>query len=280
MAVINTAIGFYQATFADPINVAITFQSSNSGLGASNFSVYKISYQNFINALIADGKTPDDATALGLLPSVANNPVTGSSTINIKPANARAIGLACCPNGGSDGTITLNTHVTDVGSTGTTGLYSLLATTMHEIDEILGLGSDLPGGGPPSNPTFFNDPMPEDLYRYDSTGVRNYTTAGDNAYFSINGITDLGRFNQVADGTDYGDWWWNGPHTAQVQDARATSGASPTLGVTSPETRALDVIGYDLITAPEPGTAALLVVGLALVAAGRRRRSASPLRKA
>jgi hypothetical protein len=268
IGVINSAIGFYQSNFSDPINVAITFQSSNSGLGGSSFSVYKISYQNFINALIADGKTADDATALGLLPSTATNPVNGSSTINIKPANARAIGLACCPNGGSDGAITLNTHITDVGSAGTSGQYSLLAVTMHEINEILGLGSDLPGGGTGG---FFNDPLPEDLYRYDSTGARNYTTAGDNAYFSINGTTDLARFNQVADGTDYGDWWWNGSHTPQVQDGRATPLTSPTLNKTSPETRALDVIGYDLITAPEPGTVVLLVAGLGILGFMKRR---------
>jgi hypothetical protein len=113
--------------------------------------------------------------------------------------------------------------------------------------------------------------MPEDLYRYDSTGARNYTTAGDNAYFSINGTTDLARFNQVADGTDYGDWWWNGSHTPQVQDGRATPFTSPMLNKTSPETRALDVIGYDLITAPEPGTVVLLVAGLGILGFMKRR---------
>jgi hypothetical protein len=273
ISVIDSAIGYYQSTFADSINVAILFQSSNSGLGGNFAPIYKIQYETFINALIADALTPDDGTALGFLPAGADNPVNGTSFINVKTANLRAIGINCCATaGGFDGFITLNTHVTDVGSFDTTGEYSLLATTQHEIDEVLGLGSSLPGGG------FFNDPAPEDLFRYTSLGARTFTTLGDDAYFSIDGTNDVARFNQVADFTDYGDWWWNGPHTPRVQDARATPGSHPTLNRTGPEMRALDVLGYDLIPAPEPGTVVLLVAGLGILGISRRRIHPTPRR--
>src|SRR5271166_6302161 len=60
--VINQAINTYETRFSDPINVTITFQEMNSGLGSSNWWYYNISYQTFINALIADASTADDAT--------------------------------------------------------------------------------------------------------------------------------------------------------------------------------------------------------------------------
>src|SRR5215469_10666358 len=72
--VINTAISFYESTFSDPITVGIQF-SEGGGLGSSTTGFYNVSYQTYINALIADAKTSNDATALALLSSIANNPV-------------------------------------------------------------------------------------------------------------------------------------------------------------------------------------------------------------
>src|SRR5262249_3799169 len=115
-------------------------------------------------------------------------------------------------------------------------------------------------------------PLPEDLYRYNSNGVRNWTTAGDNAFFSIDGTNRLVQFNQDSGG-DYGDWWSNngggnpGPNPPpRVQDAFGFPGTSPTLATDAGlvELRALNVIGYTFqathfsVTAPavaSPGTA-------------------------
>jgi hypothetical protein len=75
----------------------------------------------------------------------------------------------------------------------------LLSTVEHEIDEVLGLGSDLGQADP-----FFNDPTPEDLFRYDSAGNRSYTTnPGALAFFSISGLPSLAQFDNQNDG---GDW--------------------------------------------------------------------------
>ncbi len=201
------------------------------------------------------------------------NPVTGGTTIDVKTANLRAIGFsgATYPSGlpnGYDGIISVNTSLTDVGSPGTTGQYSLAAVVEHEMDEVLGLGSGL---------STLSDPLPEDLFRYASNGSRSYTTNSSAlAYFSIDGTTDLAQFDNQNDGGDWGDWQSNplpagvGP---KVQDAFGTPGSHPTLGV---ELQALDVIGYDLIgpptvTTPEPGTLTLLAFGAGCVAFIKRR---------
>lgn len=264
--VINTAILAYETRYTNPINVTINFTEMTGGLGQSNTTLYKLPYATFYaafrNIAISSGQA-DQLTALGHLPSGSTNPVNGSANINIKTAEIRALGIAGSfpPSGGFDGQIGLNTHITDVGSPGTSGTYSLLVTTEHEIDEVLGLGSDLPGTG------FFADPAPEDLYRYAADGTRSYTTnASAQAFFSIDGTTDLAQFDNTNSGSDFGDWLSNPiPNGVQpqVQDAFATGGAHPALGN---EMTALDVLGYTQESpVPEPSTMLLLGCGVVMI---------------
>ena len=109
------------------------------------------------------------------------------------------------------------------------------------------------------------------MFRYTLAGARTFTTAGDDAYFSIDGgATRLVRFNQNPGG-DYGDWFsFGGPHTPRVQDAQGTPGATPDLGV---EITALDVVGFTLAAVPEPETYAMMLAGLAALGWLARRRN-------
>jgi hypothetical protein len=269
---INSAIAFYQSSFTTPINVTINFQETNSGLGSNNTTLYKLNYGTFITALTANKSSADDTTALSHLPISGTNPVTGSTGINVKTANIRVLGITQQGgfppsfSGGFDGIVSLNTHITDIGSPGTTGQYSLFATIEHEIDEVLGLGSDVGVSG-----TFFTDPSAEDLFRYNLAGARTFSLATDDAYLSINGTTQLARYNNLSNGGDTGDYHSGGP--TLVQNAFATVGAHPALGV---EMRSLDVIGYtraSVNATPEPSSVAMLGAGaLALSGIGLRRR--------
>jgi hypothetical protein len=275
---INTAIRTYESTFSNNITVNITFQEMTTGLGRSNFTVFIVPYTRFRAALAAQPQTSDVATALAHLPNQTNNPVTNTANVLLKTADIKALGLTGFSLPASDGTVSLNTTITTPGSPGTTGQYSLLATTEHEIDEILGLGSTLVTF---TSPPFSDDPLPEDLYRYDASGNRSFSTnpvssTAPKAYFSLDGSTLLAQFNNQNNGGDYGDWQSNPRPPGvppQVQDAFATPGAAPTLGV---ELRALNVVGYDFVT-PEPSTIAAGGTGV-LMALGswlhRRRCSA------
>src|SRR6185295_9268981 len=60
----------------------------------------------------------------------------------------------------------------------------------------------------------------------------------------LDGNTHLAQFNQDAGG-DFGDWYSPGGQTPQIQDAFATAGSAPVLGV---ELRVLDVLGYHRVT--------------------------------
>jgi hypothetical protein len=244
---INAAIGVYEQNFSDPINVTITFQEETTGLGNSNFYFTTVSYSDYLAALENSASDATDTTALAHLPAGPDNPVNGSRHVNLQDANARALGFSVSPPAGqTDGTISLNTSTMNLsrGSIDPTK-YDLMATTMHEIDEVLGIASALTGlqNGSPA-PTGAIWPL--DLFRYAANGSRSFDTgAGTSAFFSLDGTTDLVQFNQHAPG-DYNDWFSypSGGNPPRVQDAYATPGATPNLGV---ELTALDAIGFHFI---------------------------------
>jgi hypothetical protein len=238
---ILAAILNVESQFTDPITVTINFKKDLSiSLGQSLVAYYFLPYNQFIDALRADAKTVDDLNAIALLPSASTNPVNGSSLINVKAANLKAVGIVVNPV--LDGTVSVNTSITSPGSTGSTLQYSLLNVVAHEIDEVLGLGSSLPTE--PQTTIF-----PQDLFRYDQLGARTFTTLSSAlAFFSINASTFLAQFDNQNDGGDFGDWQSNPlPFgvSPKVQDAFATpfSGDLPL----TVELTALDVIGYDRV---------------------------------
>jgi hypothetical protein len=246
MATINAGIAQIQSKFSDPIVVSIKFQTMGAGLGQSQFNISQQTYTNVRAALVADATSPDDALALANLPVGVNNPVDGQPNMWLTYANCRAIGInPGAPPLGFDGIISLNISVCYLNRAHTIGAgpYDLQSVVMHEMDEVLGLGSGL--NMPVAFPRY---PRMQDLFRYDGLGARSFTTlAAATSYFSIDGKTNIVQFNQNAAG-DYGDWIQNVP--AQCQDWAGTPGTSPDEGPS--ELRSLDVIGYDPIIPPPP----------------------------
>ena len=260
-AAINRAIAIEQSLFSDPITISILFRYSStkpdghpfpSGtLSLSDFVVYSISWDTYINALRADAKTANDATANASLP-----PNALSTNISVSGANGRAIGQDTPPAlfadgtvgdaGPYDGIVSLNSSVPfQFTRPPSAGNYDAQRSIEHEMDEVLGLGSRLPGGG---------DLQPQDLFSWSAPGTRNLTSGGSR-YFSINsGNTNIVGFNQDTSG-DLGDWLsgtcpQGNPY---VQNAFGCTDQVSDVTATSPEGISLDVIGYDLVSPPPPG---------------------------
>ncbi len=263
---INQVIAVYEARFTTktPTTVNITFQEMNSGLGQSSTFIGTVSYSNYRSALASHATTADDTTAVNSLPTGSSVTINGTNftTVAISTATGRALGFSGF-DVPSDGTVSLRTSIMNLSRTGTqdSSKYDLFAVAAHEIDEVLGFGSAV-GGGFPAGTL-----RPQDLFRYDQNGQRSFTSSSTaQAFFSIDGTTQLVQYNQNSSG-DFGDWTQGVP--PRVQDAFATAGAQPDLGV---ELIGLDVIGYDLVPVPEPG----LVLGVAAAglgaAAGLRRQ--------
>ena len=255
---INRAIAIYQSLFSDPITVSILFRYSSTkpdghpipsgNLSISDFVVYSIPWNTCINALRADAKTANDTTANASLP-----PNALSTNISVSAANGRAIGQDTPPamfangsvgdGGPYDGIVSLNSSVPfQFTRPPSASNYDAQRSIEHEMDEVLGLGSHLPGGG---------DLQPQDLFSWSAPGTRNLTSSGSR-YFSINsGNTNIVGFNQDPGG-DFGDWLSASCPQANpyVQNAFGCTGQFSDVTVTSPEAISLDVIGYDLVSLP------------------------------
>lgn len=256
-AVINQAVSFYESIVTTPITVTIDYAEMTSGLGSSSTYYGTISYSQYLTALTSHSSgDATDRSALASLPTGAYNPVNNGTQVDVTTANLRALGFNANPPAGQpDSTVSVNTSITNyAGSTYNSSFYDLLGVIEHETDEALGLGSDLDTG------STSGAIRPEDLFRYSASGVRSYTTSSSaTPYFSVNGgVTNLIGFNQAGGGSDYGDW--AGSSTPHVQDAYGTPGATPVFGV---EQTALDAIGYNFVSTPEPVSFWLLSLGAA-----------------
>jgi hypothetical protein len=290
---INMTIGIFEATYANPINVRIEFQAISKGLGDSQEGFdYLQNYNAFYNALVTVDANP--AAVAGLTANGGNsthNPVTNTTIIDVKSANERALGLSGAPlcnvtgTAGSltcsstaggpnavDGLIGINTSITDPPQANDGSNYALMAVLEHEIDEVLGLGSQIPNCNSSCATTSAANPAPEDLFRYTAGGTRSSLNVDcantSTAFFSYSGAVDLAQFNGACNAADFGDW--QSGTSAQVQDAFGSPGAGSSYGPN--EIAALSAIGYKVAT-PEPGTSTLFLAALGLFAfAGRRFR--------
>lgn len=268
----------YGSLFSDNVNVSLGFKSSGTGLGTSLSSTVAIDYKTFYNALVLDSKSVDDSTALTRLAVDGAgflNPASGTNQIEQGRAGLKAVGLDydaiffADPNY-RDGIIDLNLGIMNFDRISIDpNKYDLKAVLDHEVNEVLGSISGLST----------DNIRPVDLFRFNAAGSRTYTTAGDDAYFSINGSNLLARYNQIA-GSDYGDFYscndTSPTHLSQVQDACTSPGTMANMGV---ETRLLDVVGWDRQTTAvlEPETYALMLAGLGVVGFAARRRKADLL---
>jgi hypothetical protein len=257
-AMINRAISIYESLFSDPVTIQILFRYSttapdgtplpSSRISQSNYVYYVIPWNTFLNALRADAGTGNDNLANASLPGTAL-----STNIKTQSANGRAVGLNTPPDmnghggigGPYDGIVTINSGMPfQFTRPVSAGHFDAQRLTEHEIDEVIGFSSHISHG---------SDLWPQDLFSWSSPGHRNITSSGTR-YFSINsGSTNIVNFNQNPTG-DFGDWLSAAcPQThPYVQNAFSCAGQSSDIGASSPEGINLDVIGYDLASAPPP----------------------------
>jgi hypothetical protein len=265
---VNYVTNEFSTLYSDPITLNFTINEAPGGLGSSLFSnnYWRGSYTNLRNALIADAKTTDDATAT-LLANLPVAPPYGSNTGNdwyAPSAEAKALGLITNQST-FDGTYTFasdQTYTYDPNNRGSGG-FDFIGVTEHELSELMGRTQQ-------SN-EFGYDIL--DTMRFTAVGTRNVNLTGvPGVYFSYNnGNTNLEGFNAAGgDKQDFDGWVPTDPFNASTGPNQAHSLNAVDLSV-------MDVIGYDRVITqtPEPSTFFLTIplLGLGLIQLRKRTQA-------
>jgi len=269
----NDAVQFYEAEYTDPITInlqvgwgKINGQNLNPGnLGqSSTFQQGFYSYSQIKSALVNDGKSAADATAIA---SLGPSDPTGGANFVMANAEAKALGLLAGNASGPDGFVGFNNTVSytfDPNHRAVAGEYDFIGLAGHEITEIMGrygLGQNGASSGRYS---------PIDLFRYLSPGVRDLTPA-NGAYLSIDGGNSvINTFNGTGGG-DLSDW-----AGLTLDSYNHSLALGQELDASAGDITEMDVIGYDPAVVPEPATLTLLAVGLSVVIFASRHRKSVP----
>lgn len=293
----------WSAIFNDniTINVHSGFASLGSGiLGSTGSNFTSKSYSSFRSALDADKTSADDNTAVSNLETgssysyytnyTSNNPngsgsftayqKTGTS-VEMTTANAKALGLFTGQASDTDAGITFSSNFSwdfDPSDGITSGTYDFVGIAAHEIGHALGFISNVDDldntNGGSSDGSFKLEPL--DMFRYSAVGNgnnRSFMAGGIAAQFSIdNGATMGANFST---GVRHGDGrqasHWKDNLGLGIMDP--TAGSGELLSISQNDIRAFDSIGYNLASVPEPTSMVMLGLGLAGLAARKRRKS-------
>jgi VCBS repeat-containing protein len=253
-AAVQAVANFFNAHFTDPVSIDISISFANiGGLGASSYSLFTQTFTAIRTALVNDSTSADDATAVASLPS--SDPVTGTHSWTLTPAEEMALGLIANNGSASDGSVNFsNTATFDYDRTDgiTAGAFDFFGVVAHEFTEIMGRELNAVGN---TVATGAGD-HPLDLFKFSAAGAREFV--GTNAgYFSIDGgTTNLNNFNTATNG-DFGDWAASAGNDSFL--AFSPSGVVNAVSLT--DLREMDVIGWQVVETAPAVTALTATVG-------------------
>jgi hypothetical protein len=294
LAAFNRAAAQWEGYISDPITVTISAGlaalANPNTIGSTSSVDLQGSYNTIRNAMVADAANEADDAIAAFLPTAAQfsgNVSSGDAfngNMSATKAALKALGFTGLDTnfGVSDGSITFNsTFAFDYDNSNgiTPGMMDFETVAAHEIGHALGFVSAVDvADNTIDNLTL--QPTPLDLFRFsdsnDPTTNAEFTNKprnfvpGQSAVFD-----DVSNEWRMSTGINGGS---DAQQASHWLDNNGIGIMDPTLSIgelshiTTADLRAFDLIGYEIVTVPEPSALLLGALGGSFLL--RRRRSA------
>ncbi len=301
LAAFERAAATWESYISDPVTVNINADVLNLGaptiLGQASSVMFVGGHNVIRNAMVADGVGESDDGVVALLPTAAQMSfttapgMTYAGNISISKANAKALGFTGLDTvfGISDASIEFNSAFAfdyDRSDGIAPGMFDFESVALHEIGHALGFLSavDDVDFAVSQNQTIEVQPTTLDLFRFASGGAGNPTTAsefttgarnlepGPAAIFddlSLEAAFSTGFFG--GDGRQASHWKDNGLTGVLIGSLDPTIAPQQVFVLSGADLRAFDLIGWDIVSIPEPASMLLMSLGGLLFGIRRRR---------